>query len=117
MNLTITTPNFISFGIGVTIAILLSLLIAKRRGDKEGFLSRIFQSNKDLDTTIGLILGAFLVWTCIMHFQDGIQGSEAGYIVLGGLNGFFALAGYKKGLEHGQTLANGNNGQNPAKSP
>ena len=116
MQFTITTANLISFGIGLAIALVLSLLIAKRRGDKEGSLSRLFQSNTDLDTTIGLIVGAFLVWTCIMHFQDGIQGSEAGYIVLGGLNGWFALAGYKKGLEHGQAMANGKNGHLPNKS-
>ena len=115
MQFTITPSYLICFAIGFLIALLIARLIAKRTSDKESFLSRIFQSNKDLDTTIGLIIGGFLVWTCIMHFQDGIQGSEAGYIVLGGLNGFFALAGYKKGLEHGQATATGNNGHSPSK--
>lgn len=109
MEFVITTENMVGFGLGLGIMIVLGFLMRRRKSTpSEGFLSKVFQSNKDLDTTIGLLLGAFLVWTCIMHFQDGIQGSEAGYIVLGGLNGFFALAGYKKGLEHGQ--ANGNGG-------
>ena len=107
MNFTVSSENLTAFAIGLVVMLFVMGMLRRKQSSGDGFWSKVFQSNQDLDTTIGIVIGAFLVIFCIVSFQDGIDSSEGGYIVLAGLNGWFALAGYKKGFKDG-TKENGN---------
>ena len=109
MSLTITTAHLIYLSIGLIAGAVLMHMIG-RKSTGEGVLAKLFTSNREFDTTLGIILSAWLVFMMIHHFQDDLK-AEAGYIILAAVNGLMGILGYKKGVSDAQ---NGNgNGKTP----
>ena len=109
MSLTITTAHLIYLSAGLIAGgILMHIIGRKSTGD--GLLSKLFTSNREFDTTLGMILTSVLIFFKIHHFQDDLK-AEAGYIILAAVNGLMGILGYKKGVSDAQ---NGNgNGKTP----
>ena len=105
MSFTVTHVHGILVLIGVLIGVLIMRLRSKRTppdGTKP-LWDQVINSNSDVVTLIGLIVGTFLITTMVFSFQDDIK-SEAGYIILSALNSFFYLAGVRQGENNGKGL-------------
>lgn len=100
MNITITTAHLIYLVVGLLVGAVVMWLIG-RRSTGEGLLSKIFTSNREFDTTLGLVVSAILIFTMIHVFGDDLE-SEAGYIILAAVNGMMGILGYKKGVADAQ---------------
>ena len=95
MSLTITTAQVIFLVVGLSVGAVVMHIIG-RKSTGEGLLSKLFTSNREFDTTVGLIVTSALIFFMIHHFEDDLA-SEAGYIILAAVNGLMGLLGYKKG--------------------
>ena len=98
----------ILMAVGIVAGVAVSWLLSRNKQVQESLLSKLFADNKQLDTTIGIIVCAGLIGMMIHHFHDDLEG-EAGYIILAALNGLMAILGYKKGSS--DATNNGNGGQ------
>ena len=63
------------------------LVLVMKRSDKEGILSRVFQSNKDLDTTLSILLRGAVVFATLAivviffsMFHDDLEGNDVGML-------------------------------------
>ena len=95
MSLTITTAQVIFLVVGLAAGAVVMHLIG-RKSTGEGLLSKLFTSNREFDTTLGMILTTVLIFFMIHHFHDDLK-AEAGYIILAAVNGLMTVLGYKKG--------------------
>ena len=97
MSFVVTWTHIILVVVGLLAGVFLARLLLKRTpSEKESIWNQAINDNSDFVTIIGLIVGAVLIFVMVMHFQDGLK-SEAGYILMAALNGFFYLAGVKNG--------------------
>ena len=95
MTITLTKTHLIISGVLLLVGLVVGRLSKRSQGD--GFFSRVFSSNRDLDTTLGILLLGIITITMIFHFHDSIK-EQAGVIVMGTVNAFTAYAlGHKNG--------------------
>lgn len=81
---------------GLLLGLIISRLLSKKPpSENKGLFANIFTSNKELDTTLGILVFAYIITLMILHFHDDIA-SEAGYIILAAVNGITALLAVKK---------------------
>lgn len=103
MTFTITHIHIILLVIGLIIGLAaMRLLNKKTPSDKESIWNQAINNNSDFVTLIGILVGAVLIFLMVMYFQDGLE-SEAGYILMAALNGFFYLAGVRNGENKGNS--------------
>lgn len=103
LSFTITHIHVILMTVGLIVGIILMKILSKRPpSETKPLWDQVINSNSDIVTLIGLIVGTVLIMTMIFSFQDDIK-SEAGYIILSALNAFFYLAGVRKGEANGKS--------------
>ena len=98
----ITLENFMAFGVGVSLT-LVAVMFFKRKSSGDGFFSKVFQSNKDFDSTLDRITLSVIILTLILCFQDGVQ-SHFDMI----FTGFFMVY---KDVVHNKQISDLKNGQ------
>ena len=101
MSFTITHIHVVAMTIGLIIGVVVMNFLAKKPPKPEGYKplwDQVINSNADIVTLIGLVMGATLIMTMVFNFQDDIK-DEAGYIILAALNPFFYLAGVRNGQQ------------------
>ena len=97
---TITTELIIAVAIGVLLGILIACLFSRRkeRSSGETFWSRVFTSNQELDSTIGIFAFVWVITLMVLLFQDALSSAtEVGYIILAATNGLSGITGVKMG--------------------
>ena len=98
---TITTELIIAVVIGVLLGILIACLFSrKERSSGETFWSRVFTSNQELDSTIGIFAFVWVITIMVLLFQDALSSAtEVGYIILAATNGLSGITGVKMGAQ------------------
>ena len=100
MQFTITWIHLVLLAVGLIAGLLLRRLIkGKQPKDSShawNVIDQLFNSISDLVALIGLLVGGVMIFVMIIAFQDELK-SEAGYILMAALNGFFYLAGVREG--------------------
>ena len=95
---TITTELIIALSIGVLLGILMACLLSRKERSDNSFWSKIFTSNSDLDSTIGIFAFTWIVTVMLFLFQDSLKdATEVGYIILAATNGLSSITGVKVG--------------------
>ena len=102
----LTTPNLIAFGVGAALT-LTAVILFRRKSSGEGFLSKVFQSNHDFDSTLDRITLSVIIITLILCFQDGVS-SHFDMI----FTGFFMVY---KDVVHNKQISDMKNGHLPEK--
>ena len=78
---------YIAYGL-VTLSWMITLIvILRKKSDKEGFLSKVFTSNEDLDTTLSILLRGAVVFAVLAivviyfsMFHDDLDKSDVGML-------------------------------------
>lgn len=96
---TITTELIICLIIGILLGLLIAYLLSKKeRSSGETFWSRVFTSNQELDSTIGIFAFVWVITIMVLLFQDALSSAtEVGYIILAATNGLSGITGVKMG--------------------
>ena len=95
---TITTELIIVLGIGVLLGILITALLSRKERSGDTFWSRVFTSNQELDSTIGIFAFVWIITLMVLLFQDALSNAtEVGYIILAATNGLSGITGVKMG--------------------
>ena len=105
MNELISQVNIIAVVI-VAVAVFFVARLTAGKKEGNGFLSNVFQSNREFDTTVGLVGMFFILFTMMICFQDNLK-EEVPMIFL---MAFYAL----RDIVTGKPKENGNvnKGQN-----
>ena len=97
--ITLTRGHLIGAVVGLFLGVILArILYKKQRTDSDSFLSRVFTSGQDLDTTMGIIAFVWIVTIMVVYLQEALSDAkEVGYIILAATNGLSSIAGVKMG--------------------
>lgn len=95
---TITTELIIAVSVGILLGILIARLLSRKERSSESFWSRVFTSNQELDSTIGIFAFVWVITIMVLLFQDALSSAtEVGYIILAATNGLSGITGVKVG--------------------
>ena len=92
---------------------ILSLYLIRRKRDteKESWLSKVFQTNKDLDTTLGLIGINLIVIFMLVSFHDDLADDSSALIAI-----FMGAFNLYQTIVHGKAMREIHNNNNGGKT-